>query len=231
MEKDLEHKVNTTYQKIDANTSYPRKDELWNRLDNKLNKRKGVPLYWRVAAIFLAMFLITGAIASFIGITYEHDKFKLLENENRNLLRIVDSLQNSQPAVITEIQYKEKEVPVYITFDKEDKSQNADKEQNEVLRKENEKLIKQFEFEKELFQEEIDSLQLELLALKEKNIENTSAAKEENKNPQLIKLKSENYDTLYQRIPTTENPKIKLQIFSNPDNKKNFDLNTTILKQ
>ena len=230
MEKGLEHKINETYQKRDANISYPRKEELWNRLDIKLTKRKGVPSYWRVASILLAMFLITGAIAGFITITYEHDRFKLLENENDNLLRIVDSLQKTPPIVITEIEYREKEVPVYITVGREDKSQNVEKEQNEILRLENEKLLNQLAFEKKLFQKKMDSLQLELLTLQKIN-RDVDLKIEENANPQLIRLRSENYDTLYQRKPKTDNPKIKLQIFSNPDNRKNFDLNTTILKQ
>lgn len=229
MEKDLEHRIKDAYQKNDENTNYPQKHELWSRIENANGKKKKVLAYWRVAAIFLAFFMVSGVFAGIILNRNNLRQRELLQNEIHNLNNTVDSLQNIPPKVIAEIEYREKEIPVFVPV--ENKVNNSSEiKQNEVLKLENDALNKQLTLEKKLFQAKIDSLHYELLVLRESKNENVKSEKEENVDSNLFELKSENYDTLYQQKPKTGNPKIKLQLLRIQDNIK-YDTNPTLLKK
>ncbi len=231
MEQHLEHSIKKAFQNKDANTGYPNKNEMWNRIENATGKKNSVPAFWRIAAVLLGFFMISGVFAGFILNKKNQNQKELLENTIHNLNDIVDSLNNISPKIITETKLVEKEVRVYVPAAKtEDKSVFRDYE-IENLSQENILLKKQLENEREVWKAKADSFRTELLALKQ-NMENLRIDSEDEKQrTQLFELKSEKYEMPYQQKPKTENPKVKLQIFSNPSNNKHFDMNSSILKK
>ncbi len=118
MKTNLEHKVAEAYKKKDASTSYQNRDELWNRISNTRNSKLGVHGLWRIAAVLLAVFFITGAFSSILLINYNKSRIVQLERRNYELQILVDSLQNIAKQTVTEIKYIEKEKPVYIRVEK-----------------------------------------------------------------------------------------------------------------
>lgn len=231
MEKNLEHKIKEAFQKKDSTVTYSRKDELWNRMENHRNAKKGVAAFWRIAAVLLAIFFITGAFAGIrVIFKTQHLNYELT-NENIQLKYAVDSLTNIQPEVITETKIVEKEVPVYLPAKTQSNSSNEYKTRIEELNKRNSALQNQLNIANTNLRNEIDSLRNELLALKSANQNRANQVKQTKKESDVIKLKSENYDTLYQKKPNSENPKIKLQIFNNPAQKEQVQMNSSIFKQ
>lgn len=231
MEKNLEHKIKEAYKKKDSTVEYSRRDELWKRIEQQQNSRKGVVAFWRIAAILFAIFFITGAFAGMMIISKSQNRNDELASENIRLKNHLDSLQHIQPKVITETKIVEKEVPVYIRTDRPAKSTGEDKSIIEELRNRNNALQLQLNIENTNLRNEIDSLKYELLSLKSETQKNVKPATQTTKEPGVIKLKSENYDTLYQKKPNTENPKIKLQLFNNPAQKEQVQMNSSIFKQ
>ncbi|MBK6285456.1 MAG: hypothetical protein IPF54_24825 [Draconibacterium sp.] len=94
MKTNLEHKVAEAYKKRDASTSYQNRDELWNRISNTRNSKLGVHGLWRIAAVLLAVFFITGAFSSILLINYNKSRIVQLERRNYELQILVDSLQS-----------------------------------------------------------------------------------------------------------------------------------------
>jgi len=230
MEKNLEHKIKEAIQRKDEQVKYPSKDELWTRIVKSRNEKRGVSAFWRIAAILFALFFITGAFAGIMTISKSQNLNNELSNENIRLKHHLDSLQNIQPETITETKIVEKEVPVYIRSERQAENSDMDKIVIEELRNRNSSLQIQISNEREKFQNEIDSLKNELQALKTE-IQISTATVQTNKEPDVIELKSENYDTLYQQKPSAESPKIKLQLFNNPAQQEKIQINSSIFKQ
>ncbi len=231
MEKNLEHKIKEAFQKKDSTVEYSRKDELWNRIENQRNSKRGVSAIWRVAAILFAIFFITAAIAGILVIDKNQNLNFELKNEINRLKHTADSLQNIQPKILTETKIVEKEVPVYLQSKAQSKTSEEDKIRIEELSKRNSSLQLQLISEKRKFQHETDSLKHELLAL-QTDMQKTAIPENQRDNESnLIELISENYDTLYQQKPKTENPKLKLQLFNNPAQNEQIQMNSNIFKK
>ncbi len=77
-----------------------------------------------------------------------------------------------------------------------------------------------------------DSLLNEIIVLNTALSNKTNATQSE-KHPQsnLIELKPEKFEMPVQQNFHPVNPKMKLQLFSNPSEKTNFDMNSTIFKK
>ncbi|HPE76778.1 MAG TPA: hypothetical protein PLC80_11865 [Draconibacterium sp.] len=232
METNLEHKVAEAYKKQDASTNYQNKDELWKRISNTRNSGLPVNGFWRIAAVLLAIFFITGAFSAILFINYNKSRIALLENKNYDLQVLVDSLQFAEKQIVTKIEYVEKEKPVYIRVEKKSTLTEAE---NEEIGKLKSKIIlqtKQFELETKNLQIKTDSLLNEIIAL---NIalgnKTNSIQSEKHGQPNFIELKSEKYEMPLQQNSQTANPKMKLQLFSSPNEKTNFDMNSTIFKK
>ena len=232
MENHLEHKIAEAYQKKDASTSYPQKRLLWNRISNEQKSKSEVNGLWRVAAVFLAVFFITGAFAGILFVKNNMNQLAQVQKSNYELRVIVDSLQNKSPQTNTEIKYIEKEVQVFVPVEKEVAANEDDKEQLLSLKQENIQLKKQFEIETGIWQNKTDSLKLEIVALNNTLMEKSNAQNNE-KNPpsNVFELKTEKYEMPLQQTTPPANPKMKLQLFTDPNEKTNFDMNTTIFKK
>lgn len=232
MEKHLEHKIEEAYQKKDVSTSYPQKEELWSRISNAQKSKSAVHGFWRVVAVLLAVFFITGAFSSILFINKNMKQLVHVEKTNYELHVIVDSLQNLTPRTITEIKYIEKEVKIFVPVEKGLVTNTLEKEQIKMLTQENIQLKKQFKTESAIWQNKSDSLKQELIVLN-KTIEIKSDIQKKAKTPSsdVVELKPGKYEIPLQQPTQSANPKMKLQLFSNPDEKTNFDMNSTIFKK
>ncbi len=232
MEKNLEHKIAEAYQKKDAEINYPKKKELWDRISKEHQSKSVVHGFWRIAAILIAVFFITGAFAGFVLLKKNLKQLATVEKSNYELRTIVDSLQNASPRTITEIKYITEEVKVFVPVENKINSNMVEKEQFFALKNENSRLNKQFEIETAIWKNKTDSLLQELVVLN-----NTLKEKEKTqnkvKNPSsnVVELKPEKYEMPLQQPTHSANPKLKIQIFPNPDEKTNFDMNSSILKK
>jgi len=232
MEKHLEHKITEAYCKKDASASYPQKKELWIRISNAQKSKSGVSGLGRVAAVFLAVFFITGAFAGILIVKNNMNQLAQFEKSNYELRVIVDSLQNISPQTKTEIKYIEKEVQVFVPVENEVAKNKDDKEQLLTLKQENIQLKKQFKIETGIWKNKTDSLTLELAVLNNTLKEKSNAQKTENNPPSnVFELKTEKYEMPLQQTTPSANPKMKLQLFTDPNEKTNFDMNTTIFKK
>jgi len=230
MEKNLEHEIVKAFQEKDSRQAYPRKDRIWQQLETNLKKTKGTHIFWRIAAIVLGFFLIAGAFAAISIVNHQKNVNKLLQKENINLLQAIDSLQNITPEIITETKIIEKEVPVYIQTEIQHQKNMPEGGRILDLTLENNLLKTQIISEREELQTKIDSISRELLTLKT-NVSKISEPEGKNKKTEIIELKSEVYDTLYQKKSKTENPKIKLQLFTNPGKKEQMQMNSNIFNK
>ena len=232
MEKHLEHRIADEFQKKDADTNYLRKEELWNRISNARNLKKRVHSFWRIAAVLLAVFFITGAFANFQVINAKLKQLAEAEKKTFKLQNTLDSLLNNTPGTITEIKYIEKEVKVFVPVEKDLATNKSENELLEKLKQENIQIKKQWKTETEIWQNKADSLLLELIALN-KRTEINSGVTEKVETPAsgVVELKPEKFEVPLQQMPKTENPKMKIRLFSNPGEKTNFDMNSTILKK
>jgi len=232
MEKNLEHKIAEAFQNKDASTKYPGKEELWNRISNAQNSNAGVLGFWRAAAVILAMFFIGGAFSSILFINKKTNQLVQSERLNSELQNTVDSLLSITTETITEIKYIEKEVQVFVPFEKKLDKSEFEKEKILALQNENIQLRKQSKTEAGVWQNKTDSLVRELLVLNKMLEEKNNAADEiEKAQKNVVELKPEKYEMPLQQPTQSANPKLKIQIFPNPVEKTNFDMNTSIFKK
>lgn len=230
--ENLEHKIAEAFQKKDGEINYPKKKELWDRISKEHQSKSVVHSFWRIAAILFAVFFITGAFAGFGLLKKNMKQLATVEKSNYELRIIVDSLQNISLNTITEIKYVKEEVKVFVPVENKVNSNSTDKEQFLALKNENSRLNKQFELETAIWKNKTDSLLQELVALN-----NTLKEKEKTQNKlkitssNVVELKPEKYEIPLQQSTHSTNPKLKIQIFPNPDEKTNFDMNSSILKK
>lgn len=230
--ENLEHKIAEVYQKKDSELSYPKKRELWDRISKEQQSKSVVHGFWRIAAILIGVFFISGAFAGFVLFKKNMKQLATVEKSNYELRIIVDSLQNNTSRTITEVKYIKEEVKVFVPVENKINSNNADKEQFLALQNENNRLNKQFEIETAVWKSKTDSLMQELVALNN-SLKEKEKTQNKVKNPSsnVVELKPEKYEMPLQPPTHSANPKLKIQIFPNPDEKTNFDMNSSILKK
>ena len=227
MEQHWEHKITNAYRKMDNNTPYPNKDELWVRISSGLAQSKGVALFWKVAAIMLAIVMFSGAFAAITVVNSQKEKLSEIENQNLKLQYTVDSLLRIEPLKTAEIRVVEKEKLIYkevpVVEDKnETLKSNLVKQENE-LKNLNEQLLKTGEIQK-ITSDSLNMARVEIEKLNFKEPNNP-----DNKKP-LFTLKPEKMDPQIQPNLKDEAPKIRLQLFKIQDNIK-YDSNSTLLKK
>jgi hypothetical protein len=232
MEKNLEHKIAEAYQKKDNEIYYPKKKELWDKISKEHQSKSVVHGFWRIAAILLAVFFITGAFAGFVLLKKNLNQLATVEKSNYELRVIVDSLQNIFPRTITEIKYIKKEVKVFVPVENKINSNKVEQEQFLALKNENSRLNKQLVIETTIWKNKTDSLLQEIVALNN-TLKDKEKTQNKLKNPSsnVVELKPEKFEMPLQQPTHSANPKLKIQIFQNPDEKTNFDMNSSILKK
>ncbi|NQU52622.1 MAG: hypothetical protein HQ522_08790 [Bacteroidetes bacterium] len=228
MEQHWEHKIAEAYKAKDAKTSYENKDELWSKISGGMAHSKGVAAFWKVAAIFLALVMFSGAFAAVSILNNQNIKLAEIENQNLKLQGVVDSLMNSKPVKVIEIQVVEKERLIYkevVVQAKKEQTFDSDVLKMEVEIKQ---LHEQLLISKQKNQLTIDSLMFARLEIENrKNIEqNISEKKKQN-----FKLKPEKVKDQMQQNLMEPTPKMKIQLFKIQDNNIKYDTNSTLLKK
>ena len=228
MEQQLDRKIKDTYYAKDENTSFANSELLWNRISTEMGHKKGIPAFWKVAAIFLVLLSFGGIFAAVSLIKNQNEKIIKIEIENVKLQIVVDSLMNIKPEKFTEIQIVEKEKLVYkeifVPVEKERiieyETKKADKYFFQLTQQLN-NTISELQITK-------DSLTLTLTALDKLK---RRVVKEQQKNIRNFKLKTQMIETQMRPTKSESSPKIKLQIFKLQEDNLKYDINSTIFKK
>ncbi len=226
MEQPLENRIAEAFHNKDSVSSYKRKDELWQRIA-LLSGKKGVAVFWKVAAVILALITFGGAFAA-ISI-FENGKEKLAESElkNRQLECVIDSFQNVVPEKITEVKIIEKEKIVYRdVFKTIEKNQNSTAElkvlEDEVVRLTN--LLSRANLELQKSRDSLDFALTDLANLSKVKSRTPEEATED------FRLKPERVKDQMQGIKTEPSPKMKLQLLKVPNENIKYNSNSSLLK-
>jgi hypothetical protein len=228
MEKQWEHKIKEAFQKKDESFTYEKKEELWNRISGYVGQTKGVATFWRVAAIFLALIAFSGSFAAFSTYQKQFEKIETVEAQNSKLKFIVDSSQNIEPEIITEIKFIEKEKIVYREVEQSSTGNNDSEIQIKNL--ENKifqlnQVIESTSFELQTTRDSLDFAYAEM-----ENSKTDSKNKTEIKTSN-FKLKTERVQNQLQPVIIESPPKMKVQLLKIQDSNINFDMNSTLLKK
>lgn len=226
---NLEHKIKETFAEADAKTTLLEKNVMWNRIDKTIHQPNSVAAWWRVAAIFMGLFLAAGVYAGFRFHKNQQKKFETLQGKNTELQHTIDSLFASPVQTKTETQFVEKVIYRDRTVlpDKADISLEWQEKYTQLQDSVQFVLARQ----KAEYQNEKEQLQAELKRAKEELIvfqkQNKQTQKKENE-PFL--LKSERVNMGIQNNSVPKNPEIELKVFPKNFTENKNDLNRTLLK-
>jgi len=228
---NLEHNIKEAFAAQDAKTKLADKGGMWNRLDSTMG-RKGVAAFWRVAAVLLGVFLLTGAFAAFNMGAKQHTELKNVEMQNVALIATVDSLLALPASIETKLQVIEKEKVVY--RDRPVLQQNASAEgywkekykvmadsSNQILASNRTHLQKISLLEQELTLAKTKLLKLEQGLMQEKEKETTAP----------FELKSERVEIGISKKPAVKTPEMEMKVFQKNFIENRNNLNSTIFKK
>jgi predicted RND superfamily exporter protein len=229
---NLEHNIKEAFAANDAKTKLANKGGMWNRLDNQMGRRKGVAAFWRIAAVLLGVFLLTGAFAAITYKTKQQVEIDQMEKENTSLHTTIDSLISLPAIAKTEIQIIEKEKVVY--RDRETVQQNLNSEK--YWEKRYGKLADSSDLifaSNKKQQQEIILLTEELAQMKQEFIELEQSIKTETKEESTapFELKSERVDLDVSKKPAIKNPDLKMKVFQKNFIENRNNLNKNIFKK
>ena len=226
-----EHKIKETFAAKDASTVFAGKDEMWGRLDNAMNKRKGVAALWRVAAVFFGLLLAAGVFAG-INFRAKMQAEKLeLKAENEQLQLTIDSLLSLPAKVETETRVVEKLVyrdrPVLSksspqSSEWETKYRQLQNSSEAVLANH----LKQYKTDLAQLQAELDTVKADFAAYKT-SVENQNL--QHGNDP--FRLKSERVELGVQKSPLTKSQEMELKVFPINFQENRNNLNKSILKK
>lgn len=228
MEEHWEHKIKEAYHAKDNNTTYPNRNKFWNTISSEMIKPSGVAPFWKVAAIFFALLMFSGAFAAVF--VYNTQNFKILKTEEQNvkLQFTVDSLLNIKPEKTTEIQIIEKERIVYKTIEKQADKTDHLKSSIAALEADLNNLAELLEQSNLKIKSAQDSLDFALIELERYRLAKRIDSSE--KDTEIFKLKHENAPDEMTIIKKDLPNKLKVQIFDFHKNRQ-YDPNSTLLKK
>lgn len=226
-----EHKIKEAFAAKDANTVFAGKNEMWNRLDNAMNKQKGVAALWRVAAVFLGLLLTAGVFA---GVSFrakmQAEKLEL-NAENAQLQLTIDSLLMLPAKVEPEIRVIEKVVYRDRLVQAESSAQTPEWEKKYRQLQDSSEAILADKTEKyrnnilEL-QAELDSVKADFVAYK-----NSPEKQNEASGNAPFQLKSERVELGVQKSKSLRNRDLELKVFPVNFQENKNNLNKSILKK
>lgn len=229
---NLEHNIKEAFAGQDTNTKLENKADMWNRLDSTMGRRKGVAALWRVAAILLGVFFLTGAFAALNYRAKQQIKLEKIEMENTSLQITIDSLFSLPLATKTEIKIVEKEKLVY--RDRPIVQQKADSEKYWEKRYEELADSTELLLANNIKQaREIEQLNEVLAQTKQEftHREQDLKKKTENENTAPFELKSERVEVGISKTPVAKNPDLKMKVFEKNFIENRNNLNSTIFKK
>ena len=226
---NLEHNIKEAFAAQDAKTKLVDKKGMWNRLDGTMGRRKGVAALWRVAAILLGVFFLTGAFATLKFRAIKQTEIERLKMDNLSLLATIDSLGSLPVATKTEVQIVEKEKLVYRDKIVVQKNPDTEKhwEQKYQLLADSTALIlasnkKQIQrLDEELIDAKNELIQLEQGSTKETTNEKTAP----------FELKSERVEVGVSKTPAAKNQELKMKVFQKNFIENRNNLNKNIFKK
>ena len=222
---NLEHRIKNAFESNDKKTSFAGKEHMWSRLYSGLHGRKGVAAFWRIAAVFLGLFLTLGVVAS---LNNRAKQYAEMENVNHEIIRLqllVDSLQTLPTEVRTEVKVIEKERVVY--REKEPGTTAPDVWKARYLQ--NADSFKVIQQQNAQFRLETEAMQNELLALKQKTAKEANTAEEQKSNP--FELKSDRVELGIRKKPMVKSPEMEMKVFQKNFIENKNNLNSTIFKK
>ena len=229
---NLEHNIKEAFAAQDAKTKLADKDGMWNRLDSQMGRRSGVAALWRVAAILLGVFLLTGAFAAFDFREKQLSTIEKMEMDNVSLVATIDSLRSLPVATKTEVQIVEKEKLIYRdrTIIQQNSNSEKDWEQSYNVLADSADLI--LASNKKQVQE-IERLGEELVEVKQELIQLEEALTKEmtNEKSAPFKLKSGHVEVGISKTPAVKNPDMKMKVFQKNFIENRNNLNKNIFKK
>ena len=226
-----EHKIKEAFAAKDASTVFAGKNEMWNRLDNAMNKQKGVAALWRVAAVFLGLLLTAGVFAGVSFRAKMHAEKLELNAENEQLQLTIDSLLTLPVKVEPEIRVIEKVVDRDRLVQAESSAQTPEWEKKYRQLQDSSEAILADKTEKyrnnilEL-QAELDSVKADFVAYK-----NSPEKQNEPSGNAPFQLKSERVELGVQKSKSLRNRDLELKVFPVNFQENKNNLNKSILKK
>ncbi len=228
---NLEHKIKEAFAKNDAQTSFPGKDAMWNRMDETMHRSKGVAAWWRVAAVFIGLFLVAGVYAGLNYHSKQQVRFEGLQSENAELRHTIDSLlaipiqRAVDTKIVEKVVYRERVISA--------KKTNADlRWQKKYMQlKDSTQIL--LTNQKTAFQQEIEQREAELTKIKDELVvlqSQSQSQKQQKKKNEPFQLKSERVELGTQNSSAPRNPDIELKIFPGNFTENKNDLNKLLLK-
>lgn len=229
---NLEHNIKEAFAAQNAKTKLADKDGMWNRLDSTLVRRKGVAVLWRVAAILLGVFLLTGAFATLNYRAIKQAEIERMEMENVSLVATIDSLRSLSVATKTEVQIVEKEKLVYrdrIVIQQNSNSEKYWEQSYKVLADSTELILAS---NKKQIQE-IEDLSKELVEAKQELIQFEQGFTKETTNDKAapFELKSGHVEVGVSKTSAVKNPELKMKVFQKSFIENRNNLNKNIFKK
>ena len=223
-----EHKIRKAYQHRDENYAFENKKALWKRISQELEHGNGVAAFWKVAALVFAFLLVGGAFAAFSWFDTQNKRLTQSKRANQELKCMLDSLQNTKPAIITEIQVVEKEKVVYREID--------DFKHKQI---QFERTINQLENERKQLQQQINAANNELTAVRDSLVtalallenETENKGPDETKSDSWFSLKTKGVTEQLQPVSSGFSPGMKIQLFKIQDKNIKYDTGATLFKK
>jgi len=226
MEQQWEHKIKKAYLEKDKSASFTRKDALWGRL--AVAKPKGVILFWKVAAVFFGILLLGGVFAATTLHNRLNEKYGILETRNKELGLLVDSLKNSHPKIITEIQIVEKEKVIIKKVEVLKFVDQKERDGITTVNNENEQLKNRILQLEELLVLANDSLKWVQTEQIKTPVSRDEKPEQQKAN---FKLKTEKVKDQMKTDLVQKTPELKLQFFKSKEDGVQFDVSSTLMKR
>ena len=226
----LEHKIKEAFNQSDTNTTFPHKATMWNRIDRTVHSSKGIAAWWRVAAVFMALFLVAGVYAGFNIHKNQQDTLRDLQSKNTELQHIIDSILASpvqtktETKIVEKVIYRDRTVPLNkadINIEWQGKYRQLEDSTQIILTRQK----MEYQKEKERLQKALQRAKEELYVLQKQN---QQTQKKENE-PFLLKSEQVNMGIQNNSVP--KNPDIELKVFPRNFTENKNDINRTLLKK
>jgi len=223
----LEHNIKKAFEKSDKKTSLLGKEAMWDRLDSSMGKIIKVAVWWRVAAIFLALILAGGVFAGLRYWAQQMRQIGELEIQNTQLQQTVDSLRSLPPVIKTETKLVEK--LVYRDRMILQTKVNDDGKWQEKYQQSQDSMETILVIQENNHKNELEKLSAELSVVREEltALQQLNQATED----EPFRLKSERVELGLQKKPAVNNPEMEFKIFPRNFSDKKNDLNRTLFKK
>lgn len=227
MSGSLEDRIAGAFLKNDNQYNFKNKDKVWKQIEAMKHGSGLVPLFWKVAAIFIGILLAGSIWGSYSIWSHSQKRTSDLTSKNEFLQLTIDSLIMLPPSVKTEIQYVERGKVVY--RDRIVKEGTSDQDERIVeLKSQLERLEEKLKLLRVIFRQKEDSLKNAILNASKTNlIDNDALPLGE---PAFVIKPAPVPNKLQKQIPV-QSTGMRLKILHQPDFNKQFDSNTTFLKR